>query len=211
VKKETIIAIVLGVVMLSALAGIGFAVWKSSGSNKTTQNITKKKASPPSTDGGLNVGNNSGIGGGLDGNAQNLGSSQGVAGDNTTNNQKPNFSDYEKYKDEKSALYADIKKGDGKEVAVKNKVSIYYKGYLLNGEVFDNQWPAKEGDTPKPFVFEIGTNTIIPGLQQGLVGMKVGGKRLIIVPPAVGYGEKGQGSIPPDSVLVFEVDLLKVE
>ena len=198
--------------MVIALSGIGFAVWRAGQSKTQKQPAKNLKTTSDNSDSLLNVGDNSGVGGGIGGTAQSLGNSGSVAGDSTANgNKKPNFSDYEKYKDDKSALYADIKKGDGEEVKIKSKVDIYYRGYLLNGEIFDNQWPAKQGDTPKPFVFEIGTNTIIPGLQQGLVGMKDGGKRLIIVPPAAGYGDKGQGSIPPDSVLIFEVELLKVE
>ena len=121
-----------------------------------------------------------------------------------------NFTEYEKYKTEKSALFGEIKVGTGTEVKVNDKVGIYYKGYLTSGQVFDNQWPAKPGDKPKPFEFTLGTNTLLAGLQQGIVGMKVGGTRRIIIPPAVGYGEKGQGAIPPDSVLIMDVELLSV-
>lgn len=214
-RKETIIASIIGVSMVLVIGGVGFAMWRAAQPTnaKKTLSKTDKKTTSDNSETSLGVGDGSGLGGGIDlGQGGGQGQSMGGSGEaNSESTKKPKFTEYEKYKQEKSALFADLAKGTGPDVKVNSKVAIYYKGYLLNGEVFDNQWPATPKDTPKPFEFQIGSKQIIPGLQQGLVGMMVGGKRLVIVPPAVGYGEKGYGSIPPDSVLVFEVELLKVE
>lgn len=116
------------------------------------------------------------------------------------------FSMYDKYKDQDSALFADLTKGTGAEASANNRVSVLYRGWLTNGQMFDQSM-----DTAKPFSFTIGAHGVIPGWEQTIFGMKVGGERLLIIPPAVGYGEAGQGSIPGNAVLVFYVKLLKVE
>lgn len=219
-KKETVIAGVVVTVMLAVMAGVGFVIWHTLQNNKPVKQSRKPTTIADSSSEGslLGVGDGSGLGGsGIDlgqGQAQNLGTSggNGGSGGNTSSStQKQNFTEYEKYKKEKGALFGEIEQGTGPDVKANSKVSIYYKGYLLNGEVFDNQWPGSPNDKPKPFEFQIGTDQIIAGLQQGIFGMKMGGKRRVIVPPAVGYGEKGFKSIPPDSVLIFDVELLKVE
>lgn len=210
-SKDKWIALSLGAVMVVILLVGGFVIWRSvDGSNsKKTTKTTKPKVS--SNDSSLEVTDNNGLGGGIENKAQSLGSSTDKStSESTDEEQKQNFTEYDKYKDQKSALFGEVKAGTGTEAKVNDKVGIYYKGYLTNGQVFDNQWPAKPGDKPKAFEFVLGSNSIIPGLQQGVVGMKVGGVRRIIVPPSVGYGEKGQGSIPPDSVLIFDVELLSV-
>jgi FKBP-type peptidyl-prolyl cis-trans isomerase len=210
-SKDKWIALSLGAAMVIILLVGGFIIWRAvnnSNSEKTAKATKPKLSSSSST---LEVTDNSGLGAGLDNKAQSLGSSTEKSTTETTNQeQKQNFTEYEKYKDQKSALFGELKVGVGAEAKANDKVGIYYKGYLTNGQVFDNQWPAKPGDKPKAFEFVLGSNNIIPGLQQGLAGMKVGGTRRIIVPPTVGYGDKGQGSIPPDSVLVFDVELLSV-
>ncbi len=207
-RKEKIIAWVLGLVMVCGLIGVGFIVWNASKPKTATKQTTVKKTSTSTASGGsLSVGDNSGIGAGLSGGSDVLGKAESVDAGAQKQKQE-DFSQYDKYKDAKSALVGEISKGTGAEVKNGSAVGIYYIGRLTSGAVFDNQWPAKAGDKPKPFEFAIGTDKIIAGLQQGMVGMKVGGKRRIIVPPAVGYGDKGQGSIPPTSVLIFDVELL---
>lgn len=120
------------------------------------------------------------------------------------------FGQYEKYKDGESALFGDMQVGSGEELTTGKKAAVYYKGWLTNGQLFDMSRPDKDGNV-QPFIFELGAHQVIPGWEQALAGMKVGGTRLVIVPPAVGYGASGQGSIPGNSVLVFQVQLLAVQ
>ncbi len=95
--------------------------------------------------------------------------------------------------------------GTGDEAGAGNTVTVNYTGKFQNGTVFD----TSVGKTP--FVFQLGMGQVIAGWDQGLQGMKVGGKRLLIVPPSLGYGAADYGPIPGNSTLVFEVELLKVQ
>ena len=83
-------------------------------------------------------------------------------------------------------------------------VTVNYTGKFTDGTVFD----TSVGKDPYPFV--LGAGAVIPGWDQGLQGMKVGGKRLLIVPPGLAYGAQGYGPIPPNATLVFEVTLVSV-
>jgi len=83
---------------------------------------------------------------------------------------------------------------------------VHYTGVLLDGTKFDSSI-----DRGTPFQFPLGGRQVIAGWDQGVVGMKVGGKRRLIIPAALAYGERGQGSIPPNSPLVFEVELIGVQ
>ncbi|OGG47514.1 hypothetical protein A3D66_01050 [Candidatus Kaiserbacteria bacterium RIFCSPHIGHO2_02_FULL_50_9] len=85
-------------------------------------------------------------------------------------------------------------------------LTVNYTGTLQDGTVFDSS--ASRG---VPFTFTLGAHEVIQGWDQGLVGMKVGGKRVIVVPPTLGYGDRQIGSIPPDSTLIFMVELLDVK
>ena len=116
------------------------------------------------------------------------------------------FSQYEKYNGSSNCLFGEIITGTGAEVVAGSKVAIYYSGWLTNGTLFDNSKNDTNGNQ-QPFLFTEGAHEVILGMEEGIAGMKVGGKRLIIVPPAVGYGSKVQGSIPANSTLVFEVTL----
>lgn len=120
------------------------------------------------------------------------------------------FSAYDKYKDSQGALFGDVVVGNGAALGNDQKAAVYYKGFLTNGQIFD-QSKADSSGKLQPFVFTEGAHQVIPGWEEGVSGMKVGGSRLIIVPPSAGYGAQGQGSIPPNSVLVFEVQLLQVQ
>ena len=111
----------------------------------------------------------------------------------------------------KSGLkYVDQKVGTG-DVAMKgNTVSVHYTGWLYvdgkRGAKFDSSL-----DRNMPFQFRLGAREVIPGWDEGVEGMKIGGKRELIIPPDLGYGAKGfPGAIPPNSTLNFEVELLKV-
>jgi FKBP-type peptidyl-prolyl cis-trans isomerase FkpA len=121
------------------------------------------------------------------------------------------FAQYNKYQSSTSALFGDIQVGTGATLGANQQASVYYKGWLTNGTLFDESRTDSSGNL-QPFTFTMGANQVIPGWEEGMSGMKVGGTRLIIVPPAVGYGAAGQGTtIPPNSVLVFEVELLSAQ
>ena len=116
------------------------------------------------------------------------------------------FGQYEQYKTSQTSLYGDIQVGTGGMVTNGKKAAVIYKGYLTNGTLFD-----ENVDANKPFVFVPGSGQVIRGWEESLPGMKAGGIRRIIVPPAAGYGSNDQGKIPANSVLVFDVQVVAVE
>jgi peptidylprolyl isomerase len=100
----------------------------------------------------------------------------------------------------------DIEEGDGAEAAAGDTVSVQYSGVLADGTPFDNSF-----DRGEPFEFQLGAGMVIPGWDQGVQGMKEGGRRVLVIPAALGYGEQGAPpTIPPGATLVFTVDLEKV-
>ncbi len=97
--------------------------------------------------------------------------------------------------------------GDGAEAAAGQEVTVHYTGWLTNGTKFDS---SKDRDDP--FVFPLGGGRVIRGWDEGVQGMKIGGKRKLTIPPDLGYGARGAGGvIPPNATLVFEVELLATE
>jgi peptidylprolyl isomerase len=102
----------------------------------------------------------------------------------------------------------DVVEGDGAEAAAGDTVSVQYVGVnYSNGQEFDASW-----DTGQPFEFQLGAGQVIPGWDEGVAGMKVGGRRELIIPPELGYGAQGQPpDIPPNETLVFVIDLLDVQ
>ncbi len=100
----------------------------------------------------------------------------------------------------------DLVVGSGPEAKAGESVTVNYVGELFkNGKVFDASWKRKE-----PFTFVLGKGQVITGWDKGIVGMKVGGRRELIIPAPLAYGANGTGAIPPNSALVFVVDLLGV-
>src|SRR5438552_251225 len=106
----------------------------------------------------------------------------------------------------KSGLkYAELKEGVGDQAEAGQTVKIHWTGWLKDGSKFDS---SKDG---KPFEFVLGAGQVIKGLDEGVVGMKVGGKRKLVIPPELGYGARGAGqSIPANAELTFEVELLTI-
>lgn len=100
----------------------------------------------------------------------------------------------------------DLKVGTGAEAVTGYAVSTNYIGTLENGTKFDSSY-----DRGKPFQFILGAGQVIKGWDMGIAGMKVGGKRKLVIPSALAYGEKGIGPIPPNATLVFEVELLAIQ
>ena len=101
----------------------------------------------------------------------------------------------------------DIKIGDGQEVEKFNIVTVNYTGLLEDGTKFD----ASLNPGRTPFRFTVGAGQVIKGWDEGLMGMKVGGKRKLTIPPELGYGSRDNGPIPANSTLIFEIDLLGIE
>lgn len=102
--------------------------------------------------------------------------------------------------------YEDLQVGDGAEATRGKTVTVHYTGWLTDGKKFDSS-----KDRNDPFAFVLGGGMVIRGWDEGVAGMKVGGKRKLIIPAELGYGARGAGGvIPPNATLVFEVDLLDV-
>jgi peptidylprolyl isomerase len=102
--------------------------------------------------------------------------------------------------------YIDIAEGTGASARTGQMLSVHYTGTLQNGTKFDSS-----RDRGTPYQFRIGTGAVIKGWDEGLLGMKVGGKRKLIIPPGLGYGANGTPNIPPNSTLLFDVELIEVK
>lgn len=108
----------------------------------------------------------------------------------------------------------DVVEGDGATANAGQQIVVHYTGWLYDpsqpenkGEKFDSS--VDRGD---PFVFPLGAGRVIRGWDEGFAGMQIGGKRILVIPPAMGYGERGAGGvIPPNATLMFEVDLLEIQ
>lgn len=104
-------------------------------------------------------------------------------------------------------LIEDIRPGTGSAVKIGDKIVINYKGTLTNGTKFDSSY-----DRGIPYETPIGVGRVIEGWDQGVIGMKVGGLRKLYIPSSMAYGERGAGNlIPPDSDLIFELELLEIK
>ena len=104
-------------------------------------------------------------------------------------------------------IIEDIIVGQGAEAVKYSIITVNYTGWLEDGTKFDSSLnPGRE-----PLRFTLGAGQMIQGFDQGILGMKVGGKRKLTIPPNLGYGSQDKGIIPPNSTLIFELDLLIVE
>ncbi len=227
-KIKIFIAAGVGLVVIGLLAG-GFVVWNNR-HDKTDQSLASSSAAgddrpvsqnsipltqtgPAAPDtGGLSVTSSNAASSvsQLDGSSQ----KQSTGGTNSSSAGKApdpsTFGEYEKYKTAEHALFGEMQVGNGAELTANHKAAVYYRGWLTNGQLFD-QSRAGSDSKLQPFVFTMGAHQVIAGWEEALAGMKVGGVRLVIIPPVVGYGTTGQGSIPPNAVLVFQVQLAAVE
>lgn len=105
---------------------------------------------------------------------------------------------------ESGLKYSDVVVGNGREAMLGDTATVHYTGWLIDGKKFDSSVDRKE-----PFSFRVGAGQVIKGWDEGVAGMKVGGKRKLTIPPQLGYGARGAGGvIPPNATLIFDVELL---
>jgi FKBP-type peptidyl-prolyl cis-trans isomerase FkpA len=102
--------------------------------------------------------------------------------------------------------------GKGAQAVAGKTVTVHYSGWLHAPKAPKGRGPAFDSSVGRePFSFPLGAGAVIPGWDQGVAGMKVGGKRTLIIPAALGYGARGAGPIPPNANLIFDVELLDVK
>lgn len=111
-------------------------------------------------------------------------------------------------KTDSGLIYWDIRVGNGQTAKEGSHVRVHYTGWLTTGKKFDSSV-----DAGKPFDFTIGNNEVIKGWEEGVAGMRVGGKRQLRIPPALGYGAEGTpgGPIPANATLIFDIQLLGLQ
>ena len=129
-----------------------------------------------------------------------------TSGHAQTSNSSPTKVDGKPTKTASGLEYWEIKAGTGGTAIKGKQVRVHYTGWLTSGKKFDSSV-----DRGEPFVFPLGGGRVIKGWDEGVAGMKVGGKRQLRIPPELGYGASGAGGvIPPNATLIFDVELLDV-
>ena len=103
----------------------------------------------------------------------------------------------------------DLAVGTGAAAAAGNVVTVRYTGWLYNSSGAESKGQQFDSGTLPPFT--LGSRSVIPGFEQGIVGMRVGGRRRVYIPSSLGYGSQGAGPIPPNAALVFEIELLSLQ
>lgn len=106
----------------------------------------------------------------------------------------------------KGAWIRDLVVGTGDSARTGVQVAIHYMGTFPDGKQFD-----ANGETDQPYVFRVNAGEVVPGFDEGVSGMRVGGRRQVIIPPALGYGSVDNGPIPANSILVFTIELVRVQ
>lgn len=102
--------------------------------------------------------------------------------------------------------YRDLVPGSGEAVRAGDRVRVAYRGWLANGQLFDQSGPGQ------PYALVLGAHQVIPGWEEGLTGMRAGGRRQLVIPPALAYGDVSPGAgIPANATLIFEVELVSIE
>ncbi len=108
----------------------------------------------------------------------------------------------------------DVKVGNGADAATAKNVTVHYTGWLYKADAVDQRGLKFDSsrDRREPFTFQLGVGQVIRGWDDGVLGMRVGGQRTLVIPPQLGYGARGAGgAIPPNATLVFDVELLDVK
>ena len=105
----------------------------------------------------------------------------------------------------------DIVVGTGAAAAIGNTLTVEFTGWLYDPSQPENKGTMFDATNGSPFPFVLGVGSVIAGWDNGLVGMRVGGQRRLVIPPNLGFGESGAGSIPPNATLLFEIELLSVQ
>ncbi len=108
----------------------------------------------------------------------------------------------------------DVVEGDGETASAGQLVKVHYTGWLYEPGAPENKGDKFDSsrDRNEPFAFPLGEGRVIQGWDQGFAGMQIGGQRVLIIPPHMGYGERGAGAaIPPNATLLFEVELLEIQ
>ena len=103
----------------------------------------------------------------------------------------------------RGAWIRDLTVGAGEPVTAGKEVAIHYAGSLPDGTPFDTNGPSDA-----PYVFRLGAGEVVPGFDEGVTGMRVGGKRQVVIPPALGYGAEARGPLPANAILVFTIELV---
>ncbi|MBD2480611.1 FKBP-type peptidyl-prolyl cis-trans isomerase [Planktothrix sp. FACHB-1365] len=190
------ILISLGVIIVCTVvlvvAQITTAVQQAKATNQNTPIAVQQTVSPTST---VKPSSNPLFAQGIASNAQTI-----IAQNMTNSEEKVITTD-------SGLQYEDLKEGDGVSPSKGQTVTVHYTGTLTNGKKFDSS-----RDRGQPFQFKIGVGQVIKGWDEGVMSMKVGGRRKLIIPPDLGYGARGAGGvIPPNATLVFDVELLGVK
>jgi FKBP-type peptidyl-prolyl cis-trans isomerase len=215
--------IVIGACIVVAGLGVGLVLLDQH--NDDIRPVTNKVGtvsataqSSQTTGSGISVGNASPSNGiGQAGNPLNSGTSatSGSQAQIEAMTNPSTFSQYNtpKYESANEALYANLQVGTGTTLSKSGqKAVISYKGWLTNGTLFDETKVNAQGQSEAfEFTYDTSPEQVIPGFDEGLGGMKVGGIRLLVVPPAAGYGSTAHDSIPANSVLIFEVTLDEIQ
>ena len=107
----------------------------------------------------------------------------------------------------------DVQVGTGPEAVAGKRITVHYTGWLYSETAHSNKGARFDSsvDRGAPFTFVLGVGGVIEGWDRGVAGMRVGGRRTLIIPPELAYGREGRGSIPPNAALLFEIELLSVQ
>lgn len=227
--KTKYLIIILVTICLLLLAGISYVVWDNqNGSRILRTNSTTSSIGNTGVVSGIQDNQTSELQIAPDVSSSNLGqiqqnsstpnsSSPGTNSNSSSSNNSAasildpaTFKQYDENKNGKAALYKDLLVGEGAELIAGKKAAVLYKVWLTDGTLVDASRPNESGQL-QAFAFTVGSGEVISAWDTSLTGMKVGGVRFLVVPPAVGYGATAKENIPANSVLVFQVQLMAVQ